>query len=84
MADSRIESDTHKTAYVAPNGTYDFLKILDMRLRGMNEVYMMRISRKLEMHQKEVKSFLRLTGYYKNFIPNYAAIASPLCDLRLL
>ena len=31
--------------------------------------------------KKEVKSFLGLTGYYRNFIPNHAAIASPLSDL---
>eukprot|EP00112_Aurelia_sp_Birch-Aquarium-sp1_P002833 Seg1313.12 transcript_id=Seg1313.12/GoldUCD/mRNA.D3Y31 product="Retrovirus-related Pol polyprotein from transposon 17.6" pseudo=true protein_id=Seg1313.12/GoldUCD/D3Y31 len=31
--------------------------------------------------KKEVKSFLGLTGFYRNFIPNYAAIASPLSDL---
>ena len=31
--------------------------------------------------KKEVKSFLGLTGYYRNFIPDYAALASPLSDL---
>ena len=31
--------------------------------------------------KKEVKSFLGLTGYYRNLIPNYAAIALPLSDL---
>ncbi len=31
--------------------------------------------------KKEVKSFLGLKGYYRNFIPNYTAIASPLPDL---
>ena len=29
----------------------------------------------------EVKSFLGLSGYHRNFIPNYAAIALPLSDL---
>ena len=31
--------------------------------------------------KKQVKSFLGLTGYYRNFIPNYTAIAVPLIDL---
>ncbi|XP_041725027.1 uncharacterized mitochondrial protein AtMg00860-like [Coregonus clupeaformis] len=29
----------------------------------------------------QVKSFLGLAGYYSRFIPNFAAIASPLTDL---
>ena len=29
----------------------------------------------------QVRAFLRLTGYYRRFIPNYATIALPLTDL---
>ena len=31
--------------------------------------------------KKDVRSFLRLTGYYRRFIPNYATIAKSLTDL---
>ena len=34
-----------------------------------------------ERHRtKKVQSFLGLTGFYRNFIPNYSAIASPMND----
>jgi uncharacterized membrane protein YqiK len=31
--------------------------------------------------KKQVRAFIGLTGYYRDFIPNYAANAAPLTDL---
>ena len=33
------------------------------------------------MTKKQVRSFVGLAGYYREFIPNYSAIAAPLTDL---
>ena len=31
--------------------------------------------------EKQMQSFMGLAGYYRDFIPNFAAIAAPLSDL---
>ena len=31
--------------------------------------------------KKEIRSFLKLAGYYQDFIANFAAMAGPLSDL---
>ena len=31
--------------------------------------------------KKQVRSFLGLIGYYRNFIPNFSAVSAPLSDL---
>jgi len=31
--------------------------------------------------KKQMQSFMGITGYYRDFIPNFAAIAAPLSDL---
>ena len=34
-----------------------------------------------QKRKKDVQSFLGLAGYYRNFIPDYSTITSPLSDL---
>ena len=36
---------------------------------------------KRPLTKNAVQAFIGLTGYYREFIPNYAAIAAPLTDL---
>ena len=35
---------------------------------------------KLPANVKQMRGFLRLTGYFRKFIENYSTIAAPLCD----
>ncbi|GFO19446.1 Pol polyprotein [Plakobranchus ocellatus] len=35
----------------------------------------------LDPRQREIRAFLGLVGYYKEFVPNFAAVYAPLSDL---
>ena len=39
------------------------------------------VNAKQPVTKKEVRSFLGLTGYYRNYLPNYSTVAAPLTDL---
>jgi len=39
------------------------------------------LNAKRPTNKKEVQSFLGLVGYYRNYVPNFSAIAAPLSDL---
>ena len=50
---------------------------------GLHEENVLKIKTAPQPRTKnEVRSFLGLTGYYRDYIPNYAVIAAPLSDLN--
>ena len=119
---SILEGDIPKTAFVTPDGSYEFLKMpfgminsaatlkraMKKLLHGLDNVEfywddILVHTRTWEEHikalrelfnrllaagmtirpttKKQIKSFMGLAGYYRDFIPNFAALAAPLSDL---
>ena len=53
--------------------------------KGVKELHPANVEKVLNaqrpVNKRAVRSFLGLTGFYRNYIPNYATIATPLTDL---
>ena len=74
------------TVYESENCGADSIEVVSHRIsdgvKGLHEDNVVKISQARRPRAKtEVRAFLGLTGYYREFIPNYAAKAVLLCDL---
>ncbi len=54
----------------------DYTLVSNQKLTKLNKYSM-----HLDLQQRQVKSFLGLVGYYRDYIPHFASIAVPLTDL---
>lgn len=56
---------------------------LQQGLNGLHEdnVAKIRKAPRLTTKKQQVRSFMGLAGYYRDFIPNFAAVAAPLSEL---
>lgn len=63
--------------------TVSFLghKIGNGRVEPMTKTLDKILASRRPQNKKQIRSFLGLTGYYRQFIPNYAETAKPLTDL---
>ena len=56
-------------------------KIVNGKVTPLNDNVKKIVDSERPKTKKEVQSFLGLSGYYRQYIPNYSAVASPLTDL---
>ncbi|XP_077560624.1 uncharacterized protein LOC144175419 [Haemaphysalis longicornis] len=64
-----------------PTVTFLGHKVGDGMVQPMDKTLDKILGSKRPQTKKEVRSFLGLTGYYRDFIPDYAKIAKPLTEL---
>ena len=85
------EEDIHKTAFVTPDGCYEFLRMpFGMKNSGTTLVRgirkLLQEIDKVECYIDDVINYTKdwathLANYYRDHLPSFAAIAAPLSDL---
>ena len=66
---SKTVIGTHVIDFAGYRVSYDVTSPLEENLRKIPEP------------KKEIRSFIGLTGFYRDYVANYSAIAAPLTDL---